>query len=407
MRLGPSLLLLVFLCGHRPARGQLLVSRVANLASQRPPTIATVKKINSSFDTIKPYSNIIFQKKENLSSAPGTKSVLFNSNGSRLYAMNLEGMSIYEFDQDTRKVLRVFKFRPTRGTGWDYEGDSAIESYQEKPVEACFSNNDKILWISLHNANGIVPILLDSFRDYPRTSDTTSKHITVFDRRTEQKDSFDVPLIVTGKTPKIISRTADSKYLLVSNWHSYTVSVVEIHPNEFPYGKVIRNIPVASIPRGIAVDDKNNKSYIAIMGGATVTVVDNASWKKEKNLQVASNPRHIVIDDDRRMFVSYNRLGKIAAINLATGKTLFTAATNKQPRTIALSRNKQFLFVTCYSGNTVDVFKINKYGFKKLYSIESKGKPVGVDIYEDENKLEAWVCNYTNGTISILTFQKK
>jgi hypothetical protein len=54
----------------------------------------------------------------------------------------------------------------------------------------------------------------------------------------------------------------------------------------------------------------------------------------------------------------------------------------------------------------VDVFKIYKNSFKKLYSIECKGKPVGVDIYEDNNKLEAWVCNYTNGTINILNFKK-
>ena len=359
------------------------------------------------FDTLRPYSNIIFQKKEVLVSAPGTKSVLFNANGSKLYAMNLEGMSIYEFDQPTRKILRVFKFRPTKGIGWDYEGDTAIESYQEKPVEACFSNNDRILWVSLHNAGGIVPILVDAFHDYPKTTDTSNKHITVVYRGSSQRDSFDVPLIATGKTPKVISRTADSKYLLVSNWHSYTVSVLELNADQYPYAKLVSTIPVASIPRGIVVDDSHNKSYIAIMGGASITVINNRLWQKESALQVAANPRHIVIDTSGRLYVSYNRLAKVACVNLQTGKTLFTAATSKQPRTIALSRNKQFLFVTCYSGNMVEVFKIHKNSFKKLYSIECKGKPVGVDIYEDNNKLEAWVCNYTNGTINIFTFRKK
>src|SRR5215813_11767675 len=64
-------------------------------------------------DTLRPYSTIIFEKKQILNSAPGTKSVLFNSSGSRLYAMNLEGMSVYEFDRAARKVVRVFKFRAT------------------------------------------------------------------------------------------------------------------------------------------------------------------------------------------------------------------------------------------------------------------------------------------------------
>jgi len=353
------------------------------------------------------YSNIIFDKKETLNSAPGTKSVLFNTSGTKLYAMNLEGMSVYEFDQPTRKILREFKFRPTKGMGWDYEGDTAISSYEEKPVEACFSNNDKILWVSLHNAGGVIPIMVDSFRLYPKKPDSIrTKHITLIYPASSQKDSFDAPLIRTGKTPKVITKTADDKNLLVSNWHSYTISVLELNPNQYPYAKLTSTIPVSSIPRGIAVDDKNSKSYVAIMGGASITVLNNWVWQKEDNLEVASNPRHIVMDTSGRLFVSYNKLAQIACINAETGKTLFTAPTHVQPRTIALSKNKQFLFVTCYNGNMVDIFKINSKSFKKLYSIECKGKPVGVDIFEDNDKLEAWVCTYTNGAINILTFRK-
>jgi len=354
-----------------------------------------------------PYSNIIFDKKETLNSAPGTKSVLFNTSGTKLYAMNLEGMSVYEFDQPTRKILREFRFRPTKGMGWDYEGDTAIASYEEKPVEACFSNNDKILWVSLHNAGGVIPIMVDSFRAYPKKTDSIqTKHITLIYPSSSQKDSFDAPLIKTGKTPKVITKTADDKNLLVSNWHSYTISILELNPDQYPYARVRNTIPVSSIPRGIAVDDKRSKSYVAIMGGATITVLNNWVWQKEDVLQVASNPRHIVMDTRGRLFVSYNKLAQIACIDAETGKTLFTAPTHIQPRTIALSKNKQFLFVTCYNGNMVDVFKINNKGFKKLYSIECKGKPVGVDIFEDDNKLEAWVCTYTNGAINILSFRK-
>jgi DNA-binding beta-propeller fold protein YncE len=174
-----------------------------------------------------------------------------------------------------------------------------------------------------------------------------------------------------------------------------------------PYGKLVKNIPVTAIPRGIAVDDKNNKSYIAIMGGKTITVVDNQTWKIEKDIQVASTPRHIVMDTSGHLFVSYNSLAKIGCIDAATGKTLFSIATNAEPRTIVLSKNYKFLFVTCYKGNTVDVFKVNSNSFTKLYSLECKGKPVGVDIHENENKLEAWVCNYVGGNLKVFSFKKQ
>ena len=363
----------------------------------------------------KSYSDLEYEKEELLAAAPGTKSVLFNAAGSRLYAMNLEGMSIYEFDQPTRKIIREFKFKPTRGTGWDYAKEKSISSFQEKPVEACLSHNDKILWVSLHNAEGIVPIRIDSMEVSLPVRQTNKinegnlqlKKVSILYPGSNKRDSVYVPLIKTGKTPKVISKTADSKYLLVSNWHSYTVSVLELNQDEYPYGKVISNIPVTSIPRGIVVDDKNNRSYVAIMGGASITVINNDGWRKEKELNVEANPRHLVMDTSNHIFVSYNSLAKVACLDATTGKTLFTAATQAQPRTIILSKNYQFLFVTCYTADRMDVFKINEGSFTKLTSLPCKGHPVGVEVFENDDKLEAWVCSYSNGTISVFTFKKK
>jgi DNA-binding beta-propeller fold protein YncE len=175
----------------------------------------------------------------------------------------------------------------------------------------------------------------------------------------------------------------------------------------YPFAKMIDTIPVSSIPRGIVVDDKNNRSFVAIMGGASIAVINNTAWMKESDIQVASNPRHLVMDTSGHLFVSYNRLAKIACINADTGETLFTASTHAQPRTIFLSKNHKFLFVTCYSSDFVDVFKINDNNFEKVISLPCKGHPVGVDVFENEGLLEAWVCSYSNGSISVFSFEKK
>jgi len=357
----------------------------------------------------KPYTNLEYEKKEVLAAASGTKSVIFNSSGSKIYAMNLEGMSVYEFDQPTRKITREFKFKPTRGTGWDYNKSRPIASFQEKPVEACFSHDDKILWVSLHNADGIVPIWVDDFskNNANATQSQKIKPVTVIYPGSNKKDSFNVPLIETGKTPKVISRTADSKYLLVSNWHSRNVSVLEMDETTSPYGKVISEVPVSAIPRGIAVDDKNKKSFVAIMGGSSLAVINNETWKSDTILNVWSSPRHIVMDTSGHLFVSYNSLGTIACLDAATGKQLFTAKTHAQPRTIVLSKNHKFIFVTCYTSDYVDVYKINADNFEKVSSLPCAGHPVGVDIFENDDKLEAWVCSYSNGLINIYSFKKK
>ncbi|MGQ0740227.1 MAG: YncE family protein [Bacteroidota bacterium] len=372
-------------------------------------TVTTIRQDTVLPPAPKPYNHLEYQEKEVLAAAPGTKSVIFNSSGSRLYAMNLEGMSVYEFEQSTRKITREFKFTPTRGMGWDYNRSRPIASYQEKPVEACFSHGDKILWVSLHNADGIVPIWVDDFskNNAVTTPEQKTKPVTVVYPGSVKKDSFRVPLIETGKTPKVISRTADNKFLLVSNWHSRNTSVLAMDENAYPYGKVISTIPVSAIPRGIAVDDRNKKSYIAIMGGSTLAVVNNDTWKTDSILNVWSSPRHVVMDSSGHLFVSYNSLGTIACLDAASGKTLFTARTHSQPRTIVLSKNHKFIFVTCYTSDYVDVYKINSDNFEKVASLPCGGHPVGVDVFEDDGKLEAWVCSYSNGSISIYSFKKK
>lgn len=372
---------------------------------------STKEAIDSSKITsekkLKAYDDLVFLKEETLTAGPGTKSVLFNPQGDKLYALNLEALSISEFDQKTKKVLRTFKFKATPARGWDYATHRSISSYEEKPVEGAFSHNGNILWVSLHNGDGIVPIHLLDGRLSATRQDPTDKEMYIQYPENGKTDTVYVPLIKTGKTPKVIASTADSKNLLVSNWHSLTVSVLEIDEKQYPFGKIIKDINVGAIPRGIVIDEKNKKSYIAIMGASRINVIDNQNWEPLQILQIPSNPRHILEDNQGRLFVSYNSLGQVACIDAQTGKTLFKAPTKAQPRTIQLSKNKKFLFVTCYKGNILDVFKIHEDRFEHLYTLPSKGSPVGVDVYEDDEIVQVWVCNYVLGNVKVFDFDKK
>jgi len=372
------------------------------------PETATPGKIKSKPDSVTAPYNLIYNSVDSIKASAGTKSVLFNSNGSKLYAMNLEGLSVYEFESATRKLTRTFRFKSTRGKGWDYELRKSIPSLQEKPVEACLSHNDKIIWVSLHNAGGIVPIYLDSvYSDSYQWNDTNNtKKIIIHNYINAKYDSVIMPLVHTGLTPKVIAKTGDDKFLLVSNWHSKTISVISMD-QQSKMGTLVKNIPVSEIPRGIVVDDKLQKTYVAIMGSSYISVLNNNSWTKEKNIPVASNPRHIVMDQKGRLIVSFNILGQIACIDPVSGKTLFTASTSKQPRTIALSKDGQYLFVTCYAANKMEVFKVEDKQFSLLYSLPCFGKPVGADVVETKEKTEVWVCNYVKGNIKIFSFDKK
>src|SRR6185295_11944838 len=90
----------------------LLLSRCQSAGSAENPVPALVASATTTIpsteeDTtpaLKPYAFLEYDNVELLRAAPGTKSVLFNTSGTKLYAMNLEGLSIYEFDQSSRKV---------------------------------------------------------------------------------------------------------------------------------------------------------------------------------------------------------------------------------------------------------------------------------------------------------------
>ena len=350
------------------------------------------------------YSGLVLEKTKTLASSLGVKSVLFNPQGTKLYALNLEGGSIYEFNQSDKKLSREIVFERTSARGLDYASNRSIASFAEKPVEACFIN--KILWVSLHNAGGIIPILPDTLSLNKTSLNSADAKAIVIDLEKQRRDTIGFPLIKTGKTPKVIATTPDYSHLLVSNWSGKTVAVLKLNDTLPPYGRMIASLKMPATPRGIAIDHSNHKSYVAIMGSNKIMVVNNHTWKVEKAFIVHSNPRHILTAASNRIFVSFNSGSQIACINARTGKILFRAKTGLQPRTIALSENQQFIFVTCYKGNTLDIFKINADSFRKIYSLSCTGKPVGIAIHEDKERLEAWVGNYIAGNLKIFTFKK-
>ncbi len=351
------------------------------------------------------YSGLTFQKQERIVAGSGTKSVIFNQDRTRLYAMNLEAMSISEFDRSTRKLVRQFKFEPTKGTGWDYAAHRAIPSWQEKPVEAWLTQQDKLLWVSLHNAAGIVPIRLDSIEQNTGQGGKP-KRLRVIGAKGDITN-ISVPLIQTGSTPKVITSTADERTLLVSNWHGLSVSVLNLQALGSPYAKFSHNIKMPAIPRGMVSDPKRKKTFVAIMGGTSLAVIDERSWTLDTLLPIGGSPRHILQDSAGHLLISFNAQARLAYIDPDSGKTLFSIQTAAQPRTIALSKNQSFVFVTGYSSDRLEVYRIHADRFERVASLPCTGHPVGVDLFENNQLLEAWVCSYTTGDISIFTFSKK
>ena len=420
------------------------------------------------------FSNSIYsqQKKDlklntlkisNLKTGYGAKSVIISPDNKYVFSINLEAMNVYIFNRQSKQLLYKLQFIAHPGKGYNYSTHKWINSYQEKPVEAHFTHNGRLLWVSLHNAGGIVLIdlkqlqLYDNILKYTDNSSSnnnsnqtnnnsttkenntnngdeknstqssdsksneTNKNLTktnnniidtkyninklayFYNLTQKTKIKVKLPFFKTGLTPKIITSTTDNHFLFIANWHSATVSVFDISSNKISNFKKIKDIKGARIPRGLVVSPDNKKLYIADMGSNLIYIYTIPEFKKIGYIKVPVNPRHMVIDGNI-MYTSININSKIVKIDLSSNKVILSSNTKKSARTVALSKDKKIIFVTCYRGNYVQAFRTSD--LKLIAEWKSYKGPVGIDIFQKKDYIELWIVNYSTGILKVIELKE-
>lgn len=336
-------------------------------------------------------------KREQLKAGRSVKSVLFSPDRKYLYTLNLEGGSVYEFDRATRKLNRKLIFKQTAAKGYDYEKHAWIaNSFEEKPVEGHFTHGGKYLWISLHNAEGVVAWNVQG------NELITGKPFRIATiEHGKKKVKTNLHFFQTGRTPKVITSTKHGKYLFVSNWHSHTVSVLDISSADPNNWKKVKDISVRPTPRGMCLSQDDKTLYVGLMGSDFLYAVGIDSLKVLKKYTVGNNPRHL-LNTGESMYISLSRTEKLLKINQDNLTIQKRSNTQDDPRTIGISPDQSMIFTTCYSDNVIQIFDAQHLNV--LASIESKGKPVGLDVFQQENRVEVWVGNYTASTVNVFTF---
>ena len=209
-------------------------------------------------------------------------------------------------------------------------------------------------------------------------------------------------LIKTGKTPKVVTSSPDGRYLFVANWHSDSVSVLQIDSADPRDWSVTRTLASGRVPRGLSVSRDSRHLYVADMGGSVVAVYDLSTLGRTGEINVGRNPRHLV-DDGTHVYASPSiEPPSSSALAPQAGLIDASADTCKSPRTIALDANRSIAFVVCYHADRLQAFSLPE--LRLINSWECSGHPVGVDTYEDGSALEVWVANYTAGTIKVFSY---
>ena len=189
-----------------------------------------------------------------------------------------------------------------------------------------------------------------------------------------------------GKLPKFLAVTPDEQLLLVANWCSYDVSVVDLAA-----GREVRRIKLGPYPRGIAITPDGRTAWVAVMGTDDLAQIDLVTWQVRWLRNVGWNPRHLVIDAAGRfLYVTLDWKDEVAKIDLATRTVVRRVHTGAEPRSMAIAPDGRSLYVGNYEDDTL--VKLRARDLRILQRLSVPGDPIGVT-YEPVGDT-VWVSSY-------------
>lgn len=249
------------------------------------------------------------------------------------------------------------------------------------PVETAISPDGKYAWVSNYAMYG-KGFSREGKDNCPGRNSLSRSYVYRVNLATKKIDG----VVQVGKTPKYVATTPDGKKLLVANWCSYDLSIVDVASM-----REVSTVRLGPHPRGIAVTKDSQTAYVAVMGSAGIAKVDlnslNVSWIRG----VGSAPRHVVLSpDESRLYASVNGTGRVIAINTKTRKVIKRVSTGQQPRSLAISPDGTALYVVNYASGTMS--KVRASDLKVLQTVKTAMHPIGITY--DTTTDSVWVSCY-------------
>ncbi|MDB9497055.1 peptidoglycan-binding protein [Spirulina major CS-329] len=312
------------------------------------------------------------------------KSIVHSGRG-LFFAQNMMySHSITVYDRDFNLVKTIADSVDLQKFGYpQYAG-----IYRGSPVEASFSHSGKYAWVSNYQMYGAGFNHPGSDKCTP-TQGTDDSFLYRINTETFAIDQ----VIRVGSVPKFVATTPDNRYVLVTNWCTDDLSIVDVQQ-----GREIQRVELGRYPRGIVVDQQSRTAYVAIMGSQNIAQVDLDTFQVDWIENVGRSPRHLNLDPSGRyLYTSLNGESQVAKIDLETRRVVTKTATGNAPRSMILSDDGDFLYVVNYHSNTMA--KVRTATMEVVKTVDVNDKPIGITY--DPEKRQVWVSCYSG---SIMVF---
>jgi YVTN family beta-propeller protein len=263
-------------------------------------------------------------------------------------------------------------------------------NYKGAPVEGAYSPDGKYLYFTNYAMYG---------KGFNKEGHDTCSPASGFDTSFLSRinlESKEIDAVYpVGSVPKVVKVTPDNKYILVSNWCSYTVTVISVES-----GKTVTSIKIGRYPRGIAITGDSKYVYVAEMGGSNIHRIDLRDFSKTL-IPVGANPRAVVLSpDETKLYVTMNVTGKVQAWDLVANKSIKSVKTGLAARSLDISSDGTALFVVNFNSDTVS--KVRTSDMKVLQTIKVCNEPIGVTYDSSTNR--TWVACY-GGALKVFANQ--
>ncbi len=263
-------------------------------------------------------------------------------------------------------------------------------NYKGAPVEGAFSPDGKYLYFTNYAMYG-----KGFTKEGHDTCSPASGYDTSFLSRINLEDNKIDAVYPVGSVPKVVKVTPDNKYILVSNWCSYTVTIISVETQ-----KTVKSIKIGRYPRGISISSDSKFAYVAEMGGNRIHRIALEDFLVQY-IPIGSNPRAIELSpDNTKLYATLNISGKVIAWDLEANKAIKTVATGKSARSLAISSDGSSLFVVNFRSGTLS--KVRTSDMKVIQNIKVCVEPIGVT-YDSETS-RTWVACY-GGSIKVFANQ--
>ena len=287
--------------------------------------------------------------------------------------------NISVFDRQSKLVATIDDKVDLKDFGVEVVGRSSV--VRGSPVEAAFSPDAKYAYVSNYAmyGTGWDPSAIDTCQG----KDRDQSFVYRIDTTTFKIDQ----VVLVGAVPKFLAVSPDNKYVVVSNFCSLDVSIIDVST-----GKEVQRIDVGLHPRGIAITNDSSTAYVTVMGGGIIIAINLRNFTSRTITSAGYTPRHLVLSPDNSvLYVSDNKAGQVRAINPKTDTLIKSVSTGSEPRSMAISDDGLSLYVVNYMSDTM--VKVRTSDMQVIQTLKTGHHPVGITY--DAQMRRVWVANYT------------